>query len=184
VAEGNGRFLGHTNVPLAPEARQQLRVLLRKLSPYSIQAVYSSDLVRAQVTAQAVARRFDREVVIRPGLREMSFGCWEGLSWRQIARRFPRLSRAWLTRFPGQPIPSAESFQVFKRRVTRELSEIVIANPERCVAIVTHAGVARLIVARALGVADRQMSRIAINPSALSVIDLYPNGATVHLVNG
>jgi broad specificity phosphatase PhoE len=184
VAEGNGRFHGHTDAPLAPEARQQIRVLVRKVSSYPLRVVYSSDLQRARATATAVARRFDAELVVRPGLREIHFGCWEGLSWTQIARRFPRLSRAWLTRFPHQSIPGAERFDAFKKRVARELDEIVTANPRSCVAIVTHAGVARLIVARALGVPDRHMFRIAMAPSALSVIDVFPDGATVHLVNG
>ena len=184
VAEGNGRFQGHTDVPLAPEARHQLRVLVRKVAPYPVHVVYSSDLRRAHATAKAVARRFDAEVVVRPGLREIHFGCWEGLSWRQIARQFPRLSRLWLTRFPHQSIPRGERFDAFKRRIARELDEIVTANPGRCVAIVTHAGVARLIVARALSVPDRQISRIALDPSALSVIDVFEHGATAQLVNG
>ena len=125
VAEGNGRFHGHTDVALAPEARQQLRALVRKVPTYPVRAVYSSDLQRAHVTAKAVARRFDREVVVRPSLREMHFGCWEGLSWRQIARRFPRLSRAWVTLFPHQPIPGAERFRAFKKRVTRPQTVLV-----------------------------------------------------------
>lgn len=114
----------------------------------------------------------------------MHFGRWEGLSWRQIARRFPRLSRIWLTRFPHHTIPGAERFDTFKKRVTRELDEIVTANPGSCVAIVTHAGVVRLILAGALGVPDRNMFRIVLDPGALSVIDFFQDGATVQLVNG
>ena len=184
VAEGPGRFHGHTDVLLAPEARQQLRALVRKLSPYPVNVVYSSDLQRAHGTANAVARRFNARVVVRSGLREMHFGSWEGLSWRQIARRFPRVSRTWLTRFPHQPIPGAESFDAFKKRIARELDEIVKNNPGHCVAIVTHAGVVRLIIGRALGIPDRQLFRIASDPSGLSVIDMFPGGATVQLVNG
>ena len=184
VAEGNGRFQGHTDVPLAPAADPQLRRLVRKLSRYPIQAIYSSDLQRAHATANAVARRFDAEIVVRPGLREIHFGRWEGLSWRQIARQFPRLSRMWLTRFPHHPIPGAERFDAFKKRVTRELDEIMTANTGSCVAIVTHAGVARLILAGALGVPDRNLFRMALDPGALSVIDFFQDGATVQLVNG
>jgi broad specificity phosphatase PhoE len=184
VAERNGRFQGHTNVTLAPAAGPQLRVLLRKISRYPIQAIYSSDLQRAHATANAVARIFDTEVVVRPGLREIYFGPWEGLSWRQIARRFPRFSRMWLTRFPHHPIPGAERFDAFKKRVTFELDKIVTANAGSCVAIVTHAGVARLILARALGVPDRNLFRMALDPGALSVIDFFQDGATVQLVNG
>ena len=183
VAEGNGRFQGHTDVPLAPAAGPQLRVLVRKISRYPVQAIYSSDLQRAHATAKAVARRFGTEVILRPGLREIHFGRWEGLSWRQIVRRFPRLSRLWLTRFPRYPIPGAERFDAFKKRVTRELDEIVSANTGSCVAIVTHAGVARLILAGALAVPERNMFRIALNPSAVSVIDCYRKSFTVQCIN-
>jgi alpha-ribazole phosphatase len=184
VARGNGRFHGHTDVPLAPEARQQLRVLVRKIAAHPVEVVYSSDLQRARSTAKAVARRFGTEVVVRPGLREIHFGRWEGLSWRQIARRFPRLSRAWLADFPHHPIPDAETFDVFRKRVTRELEEIVAANIGGCAVVVTHAGVARLMLARALGVPHRNVFRVALNPGGISVIDFSPDGATVQLVNG
>jgi broad specificity phosphatase PhoE len=150
----------------------------------TIQAIYSSDLQRAHATAKAVARRLGSEVILRPALREIHFGRWEGLSWRQIARQFPRLSRMWLTRFPHHPIPGAERFDAFKKRVARELDEIVTANAGNCAAIVTHAGVARLILAGALGVPDRNLFRMTLDPGALSVIDFLQDGATVQLVNG
>jgi broad specificity phosphatase PhoE len=184
MAEGNGRFQGQTDPPLSPAARLQLRGLVRKIARYPVRAIYSSDLQRAHATAIAVARNLGMEVIVRPGLREIDFGCWEGLSWRQIARRFPRLSRAWVARFPHQPIPGAERFVAFKKRVTRELDGIVTANTGNCVAIVTHAGVARLILAHALGIPDRKLFRMAVDPAALSVIDFIQDGATVQLVNG
>ena len=82
------RIQGHIDIPLSEHGFLQAEQLGQRLAREGrIDAVYSSDLVRAHVTANAVARRFDREVILRPGLREMHFGCWEGLSWRQIARR-------------------------------------------------------------------------------------------------
>ncbi len=90
----------------------------------------------------------------------------------------------WLTRFPHHPIPGAERFDAFKKRVTFELDKIVTANTGSCVAIVTHAGVARLILAGALGVPDRNLFRMALDPGALSVVDFFQDGATVQLVNG
>jgi broad specificity phosphatase PhoE len=159
-------------------------MLVRKISRYRIQAIYSSDRWRAHATAKVVARTFATEVVVRPGLREIHFGRWEGLSWRQIARRFPRLSRVWLTHFPHHPIPGAEPFDAFKRRVTCELDKIVTVHSGSCVAIVAHAGVVRLILAAALGVPERNLFRMASDPGSLSVIDFFQDGATIQLVNG
>jgi broad specificity phosphatase PhoE len=114
----------------------------------------------------------------------MHFGRWEGLSWRQIARRFPRLSRAWLSDFPHYPIPDGEGFDAFRRRVRAELRQIVTANRGRSAVVVTHAGPVRLILSQALGVPPRHMFRLAVDPGALSVIDFALHGATVRLVNG
>ena len=103
VAEA-GSFLGQRDVALSPVGRRQLRSLGAKLSKYGIQAIYSSDLQRARSTAVAAARKLGLDVEIRKGLREMRFGSWEGLSWRQIVRRFPGLVRRWQQRFPHQAI--------------------------------------------------------------------------------
>jgi broad specificity phosphatase PhoE len=113
----------------------------------------------------------------------MHFGRWEGLSWRQIAHRFPQHSRLWLRHFPHHPSPDGERFDVFKRRVTRELREILAMNGGRCVALVTHAGVVRLMLCRALGVPDRRCFRIAVDLSALSVIDVSSKSAVVSVMN-
>ena len=58
----------------------------------------------------------------------MDFGRWQGLSWRQIRRRDPRAADRWLKHFASQPIPGAERFRQFKRRIQRGLKAIVGAN--------------------------------------------------------
>jgi broad specificity phosphatase PhoE len=90
----------------------------------------------------------------------------------------------WLTRFPHHAIPGAERFDAFKKRVTRELDEVVTTNAGSCVAIVTHAGVARVILAGALGISDRNLFRLTLDPASLSVIDFSQDGVIVQFVNG
>src|SRR5437762_9362840 len=91
AAEGNGRFQGQRDVLLTPTGRQELHLLIAKCSRHPVRAVYSSDLARARRTAAAVAGKFGLEVEVRPGLRELHFGKWQGLSWGQVTRRFPKL---------------------------------------------------------------------------------------------
>jgi hypothetical protein len=98
------------------------------------------------------------------GLREMHFGAWEGLSWKQIVHRHPRLAQRWANRFPYSQIPSAERFEHFVQRVRREVREIVQMNWGRCVLVVTHAGVIRVALANALGMRMKHLFRIAVNP--------------------
>jgi len=184
TAEGNGRFQGQQDVSLTTAGRQELDLLVEKCSQHPIQAVYSSDLERARHTACAVARRFGLEVEVRPALREMHFGQWQGLSWKQVNRRFPELARQWTEHFPRQPIPGAEFFREFKRRVDREVRAVVAANRGRCALVVTHAGVIRVTLAKVLGLPQRNLSRLAQDPCSLNVIDYFDEGAIVQCING
>jgi alpha-ribazole phosphatase len=184
IAEGNGRFEGQRDVSLTSAGRRELRLLAKKCSQHSVQAVYSSDLRRARQTAGPVARGFGLEVEVRPALREMHFGRWQGLSWEQVARRFPQLARQWTEHFPRQTIPGAEPLRAFKKRIGLEVREIVAANAGRCVLIVTHAGVIRVTLSKVLGLPERNLFRLAQDPCALNVIDYFVDGALVQCING
>lgn len=184
VAEGQGRFLGQRDAPLSVRGRRQLPGLVAKLAKYDLEAVYCSDLRRAQSTAQAIAGSTQLAIEVRPGLREMHFGRWEGLSWPEIAKTSPHTARAWLTHFPKHRAPGGEAFAAFKRRALHELNHIVSKNRGRCVVVVSHAGVTRVALARALGMTDDHLFRLAQDPCAINVIDYFRDTVVVNCVNG
>ena len=184
TAGGHGRFQGHRDVSLTSVGRRELHLLCEKCSRYPVRAVYSSDLRRARQTADAVARNFGVEVGVRPELREMHFGKWEGLSWNQIARRFPKLAALWIERFPHQKIPGGEPLSQFKKRIAVGIREIVAANQGQCALIVTHAGVIRFTLGKALGTPARNLFRLAQDSCAINVIDFLEKGAVVRCING
>ena len=184
TCEGNGRFQGQRDVPLTAVGRKQITGLARRLAPYPIRAIYSSDLLRARQTADPVAEKLGLPVDTRAGLREMDFGCWQGLSWRQITRRFPKDASSWVQRFPHHAIAGAERFSDFKKRVDGEVNRIVRANKRRCVLVVTHGGVIRIILAGALGIPDRNLIQLAQDHCAVNVIDYFRDGVVVGCMNG
>jgi alpha-ribazole phosphatase len=182
-SHGAGKFLGQQDEPLSTEGRRQLKGLARKLSKFRFDAVFASDLTRAIATARPTARRQKLELQIRPRLREMHFGQWQGLSWRQIRRRELRAADRWLKDFASESIPGAERFPRFKQRVKAELQAIVAAHRGRCVLVVTHAGVIRVALATALGMKDENIFRLAVHPCGLSVLEDFVGSRTVRCVN-
>jgi len=184
TAEGNGRFQGHSDVSLSRAGRRELRLLWEKCSRYAVRAVYSSDLRRARQTADAIARNFGLDVDVRPELREVNFGQWEGLSWNQIARSFPKLAAPWIERFPRQAIPGGEPLSAFKKRIAAGIRGIVAANQGQCAVVVTHAGVIRFTLGKALGLPARNVFRLAQDSCAVNVIDYLEKGAVVRCING
>jgi broad specificity phosphatase PhoE len=172
------------DVSLSSAGRRELRVLCEKCTRYPVRAVYSSDLRRARQTAGAIARNFGLDVDVRSELREINFGQWEGLSWDQIARRFPKLAALWIERFPRQAIPGGEPISQFKKRIAAGIREIVGANQGQCALIVTHAGVIRFTLGKALGLPAGNLFRLVQDSCAVNVIDYLEKGAVVRCING
>ena len=75
-AEGNvyRRCHGQYNALLTTRAYKQLPYLAKRFENVPLAAVYSSDLFRARVTAQAVAEPHHLSVETRPVLREIDMG--------------------------------------------------------------------------------------------------------------
>ena len=88
----NGIWQGHGDPPLNDLGREQAAALAERLRGSSLHALYSSDLKRADETAEFVARATG--LAYAPsGLREIDVGSWTGLTLAEIAERFP----AWST---------------------------------------------------------------------------------------
>jgi alpha-ribazole phosphatase len=150
-----GRFCGHSDPELNAQGRTQLTSLAHQLSAEPIDTVYSSDLRRASATAHAIASVREIPQVIRPALREIDFGQWEGLSWEQIEQMDPEYARTWVARYPHLPAPSGETFHAFETRVLREVNHLLDAN-RGPIAVVTHGGVLRAVLRHLCGCSDEE----------------------------
>src|ERR1017187_3427500 len=91
-----GTFCGHSDPDLNLAGQLQVSHAAGEIAGLGIQRIYSSDLLRASRTAAAIGERISLNVELRDDLREMHFGLWEGLNWRQIEDRFPQDAGRWL----------------------------------------------------------------------------------------
>jgi broad specificity phosphatase PhoE len=81
---------GHHDIPLNDVGIRQAIEVADKLSGKVFDAIYSSDLVRAQQTAEVLAATLNLTVQIDQRLREIHKGEWEGMTVPQIIRKYPR----------------------------------------------------------------------------------------------
>jgi broad specificity phosphatase PhoE len=141
-----GRFCGHSDPALSARGRAQLGPLAQRLSAEKIETVYSSDLRRAVSTAEAIAKG---PIKLRPALREIGFGHWEGLSWEEIEEMDPMYATQWMDAYPRLPAPAGESFEVFEARVLEEVN--LLLQHSEPIAVVAHAGVLRVVLRHLCG---------------------------------
>src|SRR6218665_3211756 len=83
------RIQGPLDIPLNGPGLGRAEQLARALAGEPIAAIYTSDLQRAHATAQAVARTTGAPLTAEPGLRERSFGRFQGRSFAHIQAELP-----------------------------------------------------------------------------------------------
>jgi len=117
-------------------------------------------------------------------LAELNFGEFEGLRYEEIQQRYPDIFQSWMTRPTETRFPNGESFTDMKGRVLRTLDLLLSRHRNQSIAIVTHAGVIRLILAQALCIPDNQIFKLAQGYGAINRIAYFDQGPVVQLMNG
>src|SRR4051812_19450663 len=87
-------FNGRRELSLTETGREQARKLGARLASVNWAAVYRSPLGRTKETADLVAPGFDHLVL--PGLTEIDYGGWEGLTPEQARALNPGRYKAWV----------------------------------------------------------------------------------------
>jgi broad specificity phosphatase PhoE len=140
------KLQGHSDIPLNEKGRRQAAKLRDLVAPLCITKVISSDLLRAQETAQFLNSQFETTTA----LREVHLGIGEGLTWDEVEERLGfEFRQKWAQnhqssldlRFPG-----GESRKEVLARVQSCLLQNLLAHPQETIAFVCHGYVIRSLV--------------------------------------
>jgi alpha-ribazole phosphatase len=172
------KYIGSTDLSLSKKGIAQANALSKALKNEPLTAIYSSKFIRALHTAEIIRESHNLEINILPGLNEIDFGKWEGLTFNQIDEDWPNFIERWLTGEGGLP-PQGEPTAVFKERVKDALNKIITQNYNGTVVVVAHAGTIKFIICHLLGLDFSEMWRMRLDSGAISKIDLYDNGKNV-----
>ena len=151
------RFQGHADPPLNELGREQAAELAAALADEQVAAVYSSPLLRAFETAQAIAERHGLTATPVEGLREVDVGSWQALTRDEVERRFPEQFRRWLEY--GRGWDDGETYEEMGERVLGALEELAVHHDGERIVAVTHGGPIRAALARAEGISHSDARR-------------------------
>jgi broad specificity phosphatase PhoE len=164
--------------PAEPATAEALAHVLRPL-PFA--AVYTSPLARAHDTALAVAREHELTPAVVEDLREIDLGEVEGRPFDE----YPDELQAALLRTPAEAcFPGGETFTELRQRVCAAVNEITERHPDATVAVITHAGPIRALLAAWLRIDGDAVFRLDQRYGAVNVVDWVDGVPLVRLVNG
>ena len=180
-----GRIQGHADVGLSELGRRQAEQLTERMAGETIDAAYSSDLVRAVDTATAALGNSQAPLVTDADLREFSYGAWEGLTLKEVQTQDPELFDARFTRGDNAfSAPDGETSYDILNRVQRFLQSVEKRHsPDDNLLIVGHGGSMRALALCLLGLTDESFWKLRVGNTSVSVISNQSRGRVLELWN-
>lgn len=164
-AEGNSYRMmqGHWDGDITDLGRQQVRALEQRFEGQRVDAVYTSDLHRAVLTAEALTNpRPELPLQLCPELRELDIGPLQACFFGDLLRDIPEEMNAFLYDSAGWHHDGAETFLQAGERGLRRLTEIAEQNAGKTVAVVSHGITIRSMLSRITGIPLSDSERLPI----------------------
>ena len=168
------RYAGVTNVPLTARGLEQARQLAGWAVAARLDAVFTSNLTRAQRTANLCAEATGLRPQVDERLRELDFGHGEGLTSAEMREQFPEALQAFQADPVTGHLPGGEDPTDAAHRFTSCLFDIAGRHPGGRVLVVAHTTAIRLALCRLLGLPLRDYRRLfpSVRNCALTEIRL------------
>ena len=174
------RIQGHLDIPLNTTGLWQADQVARALADEPITAIYTSDLQRAHATAQAVARSTGAPLTTHIGLRERSFGHFQGRTFAEIEAELPEDAHRWRKRDPHYAPEGGESLVTLRERIERTVAQLAQQHLGEQVVMVAHGGVLDVLyrlatrqdiqAPRTWQLANAAINRLLWTPDGLSLV--------------
>lgn len=169
---GQGQFDGR----VTPRGRLQIAALAERFRDVPLDALYSSDLSRTVETAGAILKYHDLPLVTDRRLREINMGCWEDVSWGNLAHE----NKVMIDNFSSDPdnwhVPGGERFQLVAARMAEAVEEIAAGHEEQSAAVVSHGMAIRALLCRYLNVPSREVMRVPHGDNTAVSLLRFENG--------
>jgi broad specificity phosphatase PhoE len=164
-----GVAIGHGDPPLSEKGRHQVAHLANSLAAEPLQRVFSSDLVRARLTAERIAAVHGLTVHVCPELREIDFGRWEGRALRDLWIERPDEAQAWERDLRCAPSGFGERFEALESRVAQFRR---LLNGCQVAAVVSHRGPLAVLLHQLLGISIEDAWQEPLNTGAARKVEL------------
>jgi broad specificity phosphatase PhoE len=126
-SEANATHIINTDIPgpsLTEEGRAQAEQLAHQLSRNNFDAVYASDMARAQQTAAPLAQALGKHVEVLPGLREIDAGKYNDTSTKREDSTYLVAPMDWLNGDRKDAVPGSISGNDFNDQFSAAVQKI------------------------------------------------------------
>jgi 2,3-bisphosphoglycerate-dependent phosphoglycerate mutase len=181
------------NPPLTERGHEQARLMAERLAAERFDEVFVSPLVRARQTAQPLFERLGRPEVVDHWLEEIRNPIWQGTPAEKAAQAFAEerarpAHERWEGLEGGEPVREfVERIRLGTRlflaergieRADDELPVWKVAQPDRRIALVAHAGTNTVVICHLLGLVPVpwEWDRFVLGHASVTRVEALPTG--------
>jgi 2,3-bisphosphoglycerate-dependent phosphoglycerate mutase len=180
-SQGNiqGIITGALDLDLTDLGREQARRVGQRLASEPVAALYASTRIRASNTAAAIGTHHNLDPILIEGLDEYRYGEAEGLTWPELAERFPTTRQDW-----GRgSVPGEEGRDVFRQRVGAAIDELAERHTQDLAVVACHGGTILHALAHTMQLPPNAAPRTRIGNCSITTITHTNNRPEILHVN-
>src|SRR5580704_11063122 len=166
---------------LTPDGTAMAKAFADTYKNFPWGAIYASPLRRTVATAQPICDATGIKMELRPNLKEIHYGAWEGKTVSDVSKEFHddyirwSADPAWNAPTGGEPAVS------IAHRALTVIEEITKRFSDGNVLVVSHKATIRIILCSLLGIdVGRFRFRLGCPVGSVSVVEFTPEGPLLH----
>lgn len=157
-----GIFFGSLDLEVSESGYNQLEAIRNYFKENPLDAIFSSPLIRAKKTAEAIAEETDiKNIKNDDRLTEINVGKMEGMPLDEVGKIYPQPKLLWETNPQKFEAVGGEKMTDVFDRITKAVLDIVSQNEGKKIAIVSHGTAIRNFLSYALG---RNIDFLSVTP--------------------
>ena len=166
------RFRGRADIGLDGVGMKQAESAAKRIGEWPISAIYSSPLRRALTTAEIMAGPFELKVRLMPGIIDIDYGVWQGLSTEEVITRDGSLYSQWIESPNKVKFPGGESFAEVRERASSAVNGLIQQHLKETVVLVSHKVICQILILSLLGLDNSHFWQITQDVCAMNLFEV------------
>ena len=167
-----GKIQGSCDIELNEVGILQAEELSQKIveNNYRFERIYTSSQQRAIQTAEIISRVTNVGYVADEGLKEINFGEWEGLTWKEVKEKYPLEYQEWYINRRYTTPPNGESYQAMLERALNSIKKIIHENSKDII-VITHSAIIMCIQCYLTDTPFNEMTKFKAENTSITEIE-------------
>lgn len=183
VDNQKSRLSGHIDSSVSEEGKEQIDKITNYLKDFDIDKIYTTTSSRTKDTVKKLSELKSIEIIEKESLKEISFGDFEGLTFKEIENRYPEEFQDMIKKGYEYKYPNGESLIDSYNRVCTELDNIISDCDNQTILICSHGGTIRNIITYLISNSYKYHWNFKIDNGSVTILEVQDGFTVITAMN-